>query len=147
MYRAKMIEIVFFTAVVSGLCLIFYLCWLFLILGAVGDMDAKSAEVRTPNFVVRGKGLAKVSVAAMLVSGVYLVWTSSLDTVFYATASIGFLIGAFACWQAATTLGSYSCATKAKWRDVKFKAYLQAFGLTLLIVALGRGKTFFESLV
>ena len=142
-----MTEIVFLTATVSGLCLAFYLCWLILILGAVREMDAKSAEIRTPKFVVRGKSLAKASVALMIISAVYAIWTGSLDTIFYATASAGFLIGAFACWQAATSLGSYACATEAKWRDVKFKTYLQAFGLTLLVIALERGKTFFENLL
>ncbi|MEP3392842.1 MAG: hypothetical protein ABJN34_04140 [Litoreibacter sp.] len=142
-----MTEIVFLTAVVSSLCLVFYVCWLALILGVVRGMDTKSAEVRTSKFAVRGTGLAKASVAVMLVSGVYVVWTGSLDAISYATASVGFLIGAFACWQAATSLGLHFCPTETKWRDVKLKAYLQAFGLTLLIVALERGKTFFESLV
>lgn len=115
-------------------------------LAAVREMDAKSAEARTPNFAVRGKGPAKASIALMIVPAVYVIWTGSLDTFFYATASAGFLIGAFACWHAATSLGSYACETEAKWRELKLKTYLQAFGLLLLIIALARGRAYFESL-
>ena len=109
-------------------------------------MGAKSAEARTPSFIVRGKRPAKASIAFMIVPAVYIIWTGSLDTFFYATAAAGFLIGAFACWLAAASLGSYAFETEAKWREIKFKTYLQAFGLVLLITAFEWGRAYFENL-
>ncbi|WP_138933189.1 hypothetical protein [Roseovarius arcticus] len=142
-----MIELAILVTKVSGLCLAFFLCWSVLIFGAVREMDAKSAENRTPGFVIRVKGPAKASIALMIVPAVYAIWTGSLDTFFYTTASAGFLIGAFACWRAATSLGSYALEAEAKWREIKFKTYLQAFGLILLIIAFEQGRAYFETLV
>ncbi len=140
-----MTEIALIISKISGLLFTFYLSWSGLVLGAVGKMDAKSAEARRPSFAVRGKGIAKASAAVMIVPGVYVIWTRSVDTFVFATASVGLLIGAFAFWQVATSLGSYACETEANWRETKFKTYLQAFGLVLLVIALNRGRAYFES--
>lgn len=134
-------EILLLILKISGFCFAFSFIWLFLVYGAVGKLDANSAKARTPNFAIKGKVLGKAFAAILIVPIAYMIWTGSVDTIVYATSSVGLIIGALACWRAANSLGVYAHETEEMWRKTRLMTHLQAFGLVLFIIIIEKGQS------
>lgn len=129
---------------ISSIGLIFGSVWFALVLGVSFKVDQKSAKARNPNFVIKGIKQAKVSAIIMAFPIVYLLVTGATDTFVAITMFIGFSVVVSTLWRSANSLGSYSFASRAEWRKVRFKTCFQALCLTGFLIFLERGKTYLE---
>lgn len=84
--------------------------------------DTELSEFKIPP-VARKRTMTCVGVA--IGAMVYLVTTGAFDAVFYGTATLGFALGASACWSFGNALGASSYALDV-WRNQRVKTSGQA---------------------
>ncbi len=118
-------DFVWYCFLAACVAMAFCFVWGALVYGLTQDHRHEGSERSEFEIPPVGRKRTMACVGMAIVAMVYLVTTGAFDAVFYGTATLGFVLGASACWSFGNALGASFYAPDV-WRIQRVKTSGQA---------------------